>query len=81
MMFYVIDAQAAPQLVVLVSDDIERVDTVAQTYANQVGHTIVIAEGPAPAQGQFSPIVPTLFVEQPLLPPVTGSLPQLPLVQ
>jgi len=55
---YVIDPFSS--LVVLISDDPERVELVAQTYANQVGHGVLVANGPDPAGAQFLPIVPAL---------------------
>jgi len=77
-MNYVIDPFATPALVVLISDDLVRVELVAQTYANQVGHGILIADGPDPADAQFQPVVPALVIPGITLPIIEGSVPALP---
>jgi len=82
MTWYAIDPFTKPALVVLIGDDADAVDTVAQVYANQVGHAIVVTEGPSPEDAQYRPIVPALATPGvALLPIVEGSVPRAQLVE
>ncbi len=73
-MNYVIDPFVG--ILVLISDDETRTDAVAQLYANQVGHGILVATGPAPADSQFEPLVLSIVTPGVTLPIVEGSVPR-----
>jgi Trk K+ transport system NAD-binding subunit len=64
-MNYVIDAHSAPALVVVITDDDDDALVVAQRYANQTGHPVLIAEGPTPGEAQVLPILPSLDAPMP----------------